>query len=400
MKRLYRRYFVLLDAEDKGYGLREGNTPKGYAKIEVRNDKAILGIHCQNIKRLDEKNERYRIYLVKVNDIKSPINVELGLMEVDDRGNSEAVFEFNAENVKASRVQIDDFDAITVLVEKISNKGDVIAPLVGYVHKEKANWKSAFSKSKEINNLNTFDVKQPKEVAAAPLIFEKRPEKKSEDIKVEEKPITEVNNSKNTVVEVPAMKLEDVNIKETISPKPLNQNIVEQESINILNQQYSENNQGQNQANHIQYYIESTLKLYPKVNPFENNLPEYEWWQIYHNQQTIYRAYMPFIAYLEIMNNPNQYHYPYYYPSDYYRLIYMYQHYLFGICYDEQRGARYFVYAIPGRKVREEQPFGGSTGFVHWKACIEKHEEGIGYWMLHIDPVTGLVVEPLEKTKV
>ncbi|QUH25094.1 hypothetical protein [Serpentinicella alkaliphila] len=394
MKRLYRRYFVLLDTEDYRYGFAEGNPPKGYAKVEVKNDKAVLSVHCQSMKKLDEKNERYRIFLLKVNNINAPINIELGPIEVDDRGTGEAVFEFNSENVKGSKTPIDDFDAIVVFVDKTLNKADIIAPLVGYVHKEKIAWKNAFNKPIVKESSNSF-IKEPKKETQQ-LIFEKKPKQETMDIKLDFKIDKDVNKPDQ---ECKIVNTENTKERVDISMKPTSSYSFEEDSEDVLKyQQESINAQSHPQINHIQYYIESTLKLYPKVNPFEKNLSGYEWWQIYHNQQTIYRAYMPFIAYLEMMNNPHQYHYPHYYPSDYYRLIYMYQHYLFGICYDEQRQAKYFVYAIPGRKMKEEQPFGGNTGFVYWKSCMQTNEEGIGYWMLHIDPMTGLVVEPMEKT--
>lgn len=407
MKRLYRRYFVLLETEDEGYKLGEGNEPKGYTKIEVKNDKTLFSVHCQNLKRLDEKKERYRIYLLKINDVNSPIKVDLGPMEADERGTGEAIFEFNSENVKGTKLSIDDFDSITILVEKMSNKMEIIAPLVGFIHKQRTNWKSAFGKT---TNSSTVAFKELKK-DVAPSSFEK---KSTERVEAKEKervlaePADSLKEDKSIKIDSKEEKSkQDNNVKvsehqtqvtEPISEEPRSSYSFEEDSEDIFKYEYTKS-QNHSQASHIQYYIESTLKLYPKVNPFENNLESYEWWQIYNNQQTIHRAYMPFIAYLEMMNNPHQYHYTHYYPSDYYRLIYMYQHYLFGICYDEERKARYFVYAIPGRRIKEEQPYLGKTGFVHWKPCFESQQSGLGYWMLHIDPTTGLVIEPLSKTE-
>ncbi|MCC5911216.1 MAG: hypothetical protein JJT76_12335, partial [Clostridiaceae bacterium] len=155
------------------------------------------------------------------------------------------------------------------------------------------------------------------------------------------------------------------------------------------------------EARHLQKYIETTLKIYPKVEPFDEKMKNYEWWQIQYNTQTIYRAYMPFIAYVEMMQNPHYYHNAYYYTSEYHKQLYMYQHHIFGVCYDEKRRARYYVYGVPGRRTSMEQPYRGKSGFVYWRPSHYKpfNQEGFGYWLMHVDPNTGGVIQPLEPTK-
>ncbi|MDR5659201.1 hypothetical protein RH915_06835 [Serpentinicella sp. ANB-PHB4] len=417
MKRLYRRYFVLLDTESENYNLSANDKAKGYAKIEVKNDRASIGLHCQNLKKLDNKNERYRIYLLKTNGEKKPVKVDLGPMEVDSSGKAEGAYEFYPENVRGTKIPIEDFDVIIVLIERSDENNSIVAPLVGYVHKDKVDWRKAFS-SKNNQEKNNAIIKkdlnidkkvsdQNRKLDVGSKVSDKKNESSNLNNKEKESNITiplKLEDKKTTKKE--AHKNEIVKEKPQVEDKEFKQipseefKVLREEKVKPLEREQKAQNDPT--ENHIQHYIESTLKLYPCVNPFEKNFEGYEWWQIFNNQQTIYRAYMPFIAYLEIMNNPYQYQSPYFYPSDYYRLIYLYQHYLFGICYSEERSAKYFVYAIPGRCIKAEQPYGGTTGFVYWHPCIEGEEgkNGLGYWLAHIDPKTGLVVYPFEATSI
>lgn len=155
-----------------------------------------------------------------------------------------------------------------------------------------------------------------------------------------------------------------------------------------------------NMTKAMQAYVESTLKMFPKVAPFEGLGEGYQWWHIYYNYQTLYRSHMPFVAYIDGLRPTSQY-YPYQYPSEYHRQIYPYQHYLFGIQYDKQNNAIYYVYGIPGRRLSREQPYGGKTGFTYWHPCKSGSNvsEGFGYWLMHIDPKTGKAANPLKETK-
>lgn len=71
-------------------------------------------------------------------------------------------------------------------------------------------------------------------------------------------------------------------------------------------------------------------------------------------------------------------------------LIRKYGHYLFGM-YKEGRETKYYIYGVPGKFAIEEHPFKGITGFNTWYESTN----GIGYWILYIDPMTGKRIYPL-----
>ena len=433
MQRRYRRFFVILENENLGNDKKD-QQPKGHAKFEIKNEKGMLTLNCQNLKAFKEKNVRYRWYLLNTkND--EPVVVDIGPMEVDPNGKGELTWEFIADNVKASKSEIDQFNIITLLVEAIGDKKILEAPLVGYIEKdkEKIDWKGMLEKrlygeftleSKKANMRNT-------EVKNQELIpnFNLKEIKQEEPVKEEK--ITEVPKETTPLKEKSTYSFEEFSdefkksIKEENIITPAKPIMIDQEKPqqpearpqtqqetndigHIPAVEYNFNTVASeakpvidaNQKDTVQTYIESTLKMFPQVYPFEENLRNYQWWQLPYNYQTMYRAYMPFIAYIEGMRYPN-YYFPYQYPSEYQRLIYMHQHYIFGICYDQDKKTKHYVYGIPGRRVITDQPYGGTTGFVYWNSCNKqsKDDSAAGYWLMHVDPVSGKITTPMEATK-
>ncbi|AOY75491.1 hypothetical protein [Clostridium formicaceticum] len=432
MKRRYRRYFVMLEEEDKGYSISKSEGTKGYGKIEVRNSSGILSLYCQNLKKLEEKKESYRLYLIQTKATLEPVVVDIGPVKVEGGGKGEIIWEFNAENVKGSKKAIEDFDTLALAVETVEESQRVVVPLVGYIHKEKTNWKSALQKnlfiSSEIKSVKRPDEKSleiQNDIVSMKEKLEEKPKEKSEEkpkektresikekSQKEEKP-KEENLEKEKLEKE---KLEEKKTKEEVpkEKKPREEEQQEKKSLEIKGKETLKESQLEEkpkspysfekdwdavskEVHPLQKYIESTLKVFPRVEPFDEKLLDYEWWQIQYNEQTIYRAYLPFISHIEMMSNPYYYHYSYYFSSEYQKQLYRYQHYIFGICYDENKRAKYYVYGIPGKSNITEQPYRGKTGFVYWHPShyAQFKQAGFGYWLMHIDAETGKVVEVL-----
>ncbi len=450
MQRKYRRFFVILESEE----LRNdrSQTPKGHAKFEVRNEKGVLSLTCQNLKPFKERNVRYRWYLVNTSKAE-PIVVDIGPMDVDDNGKGELTWEFIADNVKASKNEIDSFNIIALLVESIGEKKVFEAPLVGYIEKDtdKIDWRSMIERKlygefsieskrsagrkqevkKEEPNFG-FELKEEKPLEIKkPIALEQKAVKpvEAKEIPIEQtakpleapmiKPVAEIEQKPlETTKPMPIKEKTALSFEEASDemPKPLFKPVAELGHTPAIDVNYHipaiERPQIKDatpkeavqkdivQKDTVQVYVEGTLKMFPKIQPFEENLESYQWWQLPYNYQTMYRAYMPFIAYIEGMRYPN-YYFPYQYPSEYQRLIYMHQHYIFGAVYDESKRIKYYVYGIPGRRVITDQPYGGTTGFVYWHPSSKEPHEATthGYWLMHVDAETGKVVTPLETTK-
>lgn len=413
MKRRYRRYFVILEEEDKGFGSSKSAAAKGYGKIEVKNDQGLLSVYCQNLKKLDEKKESYRLYLIHTKDPLEPTVVDVGPIEVDKNNKGEIIWEFNAENVKGFKKAIDDFDVLSLVVETIGESQRVLAPLVGYIHKEKTDWKPILQRkwlgtTKLEKNKGLETPKNPLKEGAKEKIQEKPVEivrenqkpplsPKKEDPKKEEILPKEKSSSKEKLPEkekIAKPVLEEKPQQEPQTTKAYGYDIKDTKS-------YHHGVGQQMEISPLQAYIENTLVIFPRVEPFDKDLENYQWWQIPYSTQTVYRAYMPFISHIDAMIYPSYYYYPYYAPSEYQKQFYRYQHYIFGICYDDRRRAKYYVYGIPGKKNPLEQPYKGETGFVYWHASHGQQlkEDGFGYWLIHIDAETGRVEKPLAATE-
>ena len=76
-------------------------------------------------------------------------------------------------------------------------------------------------------------------------------------------------------------------------------------------------------------------------------------------------------------------------------------HQLIGLQYDQNGAVKYLVHGIPGRFCLRDQPYGGATGYTYWHPLPgQQYKAGdYGYWLIHIDPVTGEVVFPRKPTR-
>lgn len=480
--RRYRRFFVMFELEDKNFGIFASEESRGYAKFEIRNNQGLLSIYCQSLK--SSNGNRYQWYLIDTKTDGAPTIVEIGSMEVDERGKGEITCEFNAGNVKGSTVQIDDFNILALIVQNKDEEDKLYAPLVGYIDKKRPDvsyWRYALAKYLHIpidegtTKEKTVQFYQPTkkigEKPVAEVAEEITEEVAKEPVKEEEKEIEEkvVEKGIEEAVEEPvretveeieiiegavkekvadetteqiAEKTIEESVKETVEEiaedaaeepveeeaKETEEEVAEEateevieetagESVKETVEEIAEGAAGEpveEEAKEIeeeitgettkeaikdeyeiqmQAYIENSLKGFLEVEPFIDKLGNYVWWQIPYDVQTMYRAYMPFISYLDSLRKPMD-------QADYYvsrmaQIVYIHQHHIFGICYDENNRARYYAYGILGRNLSMEQPFELDEDFVYWHPCdnVPANIESYGYWILTIDPKTGDAVK-------
>ncbi|WP_034438318.1 hypothetical protein [Clostridium ihumii] len=95
------------------------------------------------------------------------------------------------------------------------------------------------------------------------------------------------------------------------------------------------------------------------------------------------------------MNDYKKYTVIYYPMICYYPYISKYKHCMIGHKHDKDGNLKYIVYAIPGNKSEEEQPYGGKTGFVTWMP--NKENTDYGYWLMFYDFKNSTVVVPVKK---
>lgn len=93
-------------------------------------------------------------------------------------------------------------------------------------------------------------------------------------------------------------------------------------------------------------------------------------------------------------SNYNKYTLAYYPMINYYPYISKNNHFLLGYKCDTEGELQYILYAIPGSKEKEDQPYGGKTGFVTWTNSNNRDQ---GYWIMFYDFKNSSIVVPMKK---
>ncbi|WP_053954857.1 hypothetical protein [Inediibacterium massiliense] len=458
-RKQYRRYFIILDHEDKGFQNKEGKMPKGYTKIETRNGKGVLNHYIENMKYFEDAEYMYKGYLIGT---KNHICIENGTFMMDQDGKGELSWKFDPDNVDGKGHSITDFNVIAIMAKPREIEKEVATPLVGFIDKKKVAFKHVVEENqKKSSDLEKTPATQSiDKVKEETIVKEEKVETKEEDLYKQDTEQKEVEEEKKDIEEKKdTVEKEDIKIeqnqeiykeseeieKEEVQnkdyPKDLqeeekeemeekimrntqdndkeNKQKVEEYSYHqrIINgfRRYEENEYAQESnamkaydcKNPYEYYqqyfkmvsgyVENILKYYPIVEPFEKNMKNCTWWKIDCSQQTLYRNFLPFYGYTNYMYT----YIPYTpYTSACPPSIYKYKHYIFGIMKNEKGEVAYYLYGVPGRFIKNEQPYEGKTGFVYWHSLEDKKAEkgDYGYWILHIDAKTGNAVVPPNKT--
>lgn len=90
-------------------------------------------------------------------------------------------------------------------------------------------------------------------------------------------------------------------------------------------------------------------------------------------------------------SNYNQYTLAYYPMLNYYPYISKSGYFLLGYKCNRNGDIQYIVYGIPGSKEKNDQPYGGRTGFVTW---TNDNSNGRGYWLMFYDFKNSSIVIP------
>jgi len=109
------------------------------------------------------------------------------------------------------------------------------------------------------------------------------------------------------------------------------------------------------------------------------------------NYCKLYKINVNNIEDLSDESNYNQYTLAYYPMLNYYPYISKARHFLLGYKCNRNGEMQYIVYAIPGSKEKNDQPYGGRTGFVTWTS---DNKNGRGYWLMFYDFKKSSIVIP------
>ena len=405
--RLYRN-FVILQEDERGYSNSSDKALSGYSKIEAKGDKCKISFYAQNLKK---DNENYYMMIICCKkDMKQIIN--LGPIELTDTGKAEATKEYNVSNVGGLDIQFDKISGTAIAKFK---DGIPIFVMCGFLNGQQPseNWKNyTIVKAKEVRLRSTEKVAE-KEHKKAP----RKPEIKVEKPKDKpiEKTIVEVKVDENIVLEDTKRAEEE---KEEVSKEEIKEvvNEVVEEVVEVKEVQEVENIeearmryfQRENLRGKFEDYEEEieTSKEFDPVNSkirgsigeyFEsivegfnrdydsiNDLKYTKWYKIPVND----------LHEMCNMSNYNKYTLAYYPMLNYYPYIKKYGYFMLGYKCDSKGNLKHIIYAIPGKKDKDEQPYDGRTGFVTWVSLNGKDRDGC--WLMFYDFKNSTVVVPMQ----
>lgn len=348
----------------------------------------------KEINKINVNNNKKSVDLMQIdNDLNKPLDEiinEVKAVKVEKN------IEENLEAVKVEEIskQIEDVNLETVKIEEIDKEVEDInldTVEIGDVRVKNNNIKAETEK-KEIINENGNDINLETENI----------EIKDEMIEeVKEERIEEITNDKveGQNSEYIEEDLEKVIEKDYIKFKSLQSDYMEQ-----MNNYYGNSIKDHNKitdktltnSDQLEEYTMNILQYFDQIDVLKRNLPGYEWYKIEVDDNK-YREFLPYYHY-----TINRY-YPYpimYKEMTTQKLIKKYNHYIFGIVREDGK-VKHYAYGVPGRYRREEQPYGGKTGFMTWieSKARSRSRYRLGYWILHIDPISGKIVNPLKPTQ-
>lgn len=400
--RLYRN-FVILQEDERGYSNSSDKTLSGYSKIEAKGDKCKISFYAQNLKK---DNENYYMMIICCKkDMKQIVN--LGQIEVSDTGKAEATKEYNVSNIGGLDMQFDKISGTGIAKFK---DGVPIFVMCGFLNGQQPseNWKNyTVIKAKEVRLRATEKVaeKEHKKQPRKPEIkVEKSKDKVMEDTvvetKVDENAIIE---KKERVVEekeeVTKETIEEI-VEETVEVKE----VIEAENFEEARNRYFQRENLRGKFEDYEYEIEANKEFDPVNGKIRGSIGEY-FESIVEGFDRDYNSIdeLKYTKWYKIpihdlhemcnMSNYNKYTLAYYPMLNYYPYIKKYGYFMLGYKCDSQGNLKHIIYAIPGKKDKDEQPYDGRTGFVTWVSLNSKDRDGC--WLMFYDFKNSTVVVPM-----
>lgn len=484
-KKSYNRFFIILQEDQKGYGIDINKTPSGYAKLESMNDKGKASFYVQNLKK--QKGPYHMILIVQGRTEKELIS--LGAINIDDAGKADISNEYSASNIANTNIGMDK--VLGAAICKVTGE-KVNSIMVGFACGEElkdwVNYKMASTESKKMKmpDLETKKIKQENkdecemkrgqqnkvevlsnnEAIKNSDVKEKdlKAEKVSEELDIKRE---EIEREKETLVrlrqEIEDMRLEVNKEKEELEDerskiindkKTLNKEIekFKQDTECFEEEKSKEIRKSMDEFRDLKAEIESTeidlddnsinpvseaLKNSKTFDEYEEEIERYKDYRKKHdkgkkdknneckcktypkekkeeffkgivkdldnvgNKQNIknctwHKAKVDKLESMYCIKDYNKYSVIYYPMICYYPYIIKHGYFMVGYKYSEDKKLKYIIYAIPGTKNLQDQPYEGKTGFVTFMP--DDNEENVGYWLMYFDIDKNSVVVPIKRS--
>lgn len=386
--RLYRN-FVILQEDERGYANSEDKTLSGYSKIEAKGDKCKISFYAQNLKKDNDKY--YMVLICSKKDIKQIVN--LGPLEVTDKGKGEVTKEFNVSNIAGLNL---DFDKISgAAIVKMNNDSPIFV-MCGFLSGQQPtdNWKGyTIIKTRDVRSTKSNIIKDSKKEI-------KKNDSKKRKVKEESLSENEAKEEEKPIIENPIR--DEVEVK--IEPEETKKEFAESEESEIIKENEPKENlrgkfedyEDKIEANKefdpingkirgsIGEYFESIVDGFERDTDSIDELKYTKWYKVpVHDLREMCN-----------MNNYNKYTLAYYPMLNYYPYIKKYGFFMIGYKCDSKGNLKHIIYGVPGKKDKDEQPYDGRTGFVTWVSI--KNNANNGCWLMFYDFKNSTVVVPMK----
>ena len=386
--RLYRN-FVILQEDERGYANSEDKTLSGYSKIEAKGDKCKISFYAQNLKKDNDKY--YMVLICSKKDIKQIVN--LGPLEVTDKGKGEVTKEFNVSNIAGLNL---DFDKISgAAIVKMNNDSPIFV-MCGFLNGQQPtdNWKGyTIVKTRDVRSTKSNIIKDSKKEI-------KKNDSKKRKVKEESLSENEAKEEEKPIIENPIR--DEVEVK--IEPEETKKEFAESEESEIIEENEPKENlrgkfedyEDEIEANKefdpingkirgsIGEYFESIVDGFERDTDSIDELKYTKW----------YKVPVGDLREMCNMNNYNKYTLAYYPMLNYYPYIKNYGFFMIGYKCDSKGNLKHIIYGVPGKKDKDEQPYDGRTGFVTWVSI--KNNANNGCWLMFYDFKNSTVVVPMK----
>lgn len=341
------------------------NKAKGYVRLDIRGMRGNIIVSAEGLGDAKSSSEVY-LYKDRTNKLKlGDINNKKGIIKKSlTFGNDSSVEDYNTcavvqdnkivlytnlfnsvtlEQIK--KLEYSDEDDVTTVEDEISDK----------------------TVQEQVENEEIVAEKNEKEEDEQIAKIEEKTEKEA---LIEEKPVEQM-------------------------AKEINDNRTRKESVSSavkLDEEPDIETQARRYKNKFEESLYYALKNYKIIEPLSVKIKDFDWWYIPYDETGVKNGFLPY--YNQIISS----YYPY--PvsnrvTTCSSLMKKYGHYIFGI-FKEKGEIVKFVYGVPGKFAKEEQPYKGITGFKNWSYSNKEDEGNYGYWLAFVNPKTGETTEPPE----
>lgn len=446
-KKNYSRYFIILQEDEKGYVFDREKNSSGYVKLEKKNNKCKVSFYAQNI---NPGMEPYYMILICKNKDHKKLLV-LGKLAINEQGKIDMYCDYDIDNIANSKMSMQHIIGATI--GKVIDK-DIISLMSGFVSSDvPKDWKgyevvkvikeeeevkvSKKDNSTEVEKSKKESVKEKKQEQEQEKEQEKKKEK-NEDKAIDdgmcsckrgeddtkEESTEDTENYPESIFEKYENSIEkDVsekvdNVEDNLRDKEREDNIEEkkEEKIEVVDAVELSQNEDSSINEEIQFctleedlltrkkesikieedesidmptgkvgeYFKKIVYECEAVTNMGTEIPYCKWYKIPVNSLEDLYDSSQFDRYTII-----------YYPMIcYYSYISQHKHFCVGYKCDDAGKLQYIIYAIPGLRDKDCQPYGGRTGFVTW---IPTENKEYGYWIMFYDFRKSSVVVPIKK---